>query len=241
MRGIKSKFYFMKAQSLFVKKFEDKKKCEDEENCDWSLFKESFLKFTQSRCPICEHKLTKYDDIDHFRPKKAGYTFLRCCCDNYMIMCDDCNRSYKRTSFPRYDSFKAITRETISKEKALLINPREDNIYEYFELLFISHSEGTSLLEIKVKKGLSAYQEAKAKTTIEIYGIGNCHNHTKIDSCRIEILEKHFDDFIELAEAKAKNDDEEFTTILNSRRMRKSKEYGFVEFIKRKQFKINTI
>jgi len=241
MRGIEKKSDFIEAKEKFVKSFTDSNKCEDEENCDWGKFKDAFLNFSKSRCPICEYQIiTTSSHIDHFRPKKAGYEFLRCCCDNYMIMCADCNSRYKGTSFPLHGGFKAKTKKDISKEKPLLINPREDNVYEYFELYFFKNPNGKLLLEIREKACLVGYKKAKAQKTIEIYGIGNCHNHTKMDSCRIEILENFYDDFIELAEAKER-DDEAFEEILNSRKMRKKKEYGFVEFIKRKQFKINTI
>ncbi|MFK5977130.1 MAG: HNH endonuclease signature motif containing protein [Sulfurovum sp.] len=242
MREIEKESHFIKAKKEFVKSFTDNNRCEDEEKCDWGKFKESFLEFAKYKCPICEYQvITTSSHIDHFRPKKAGYEFLRCCCDNYMIMCADCNSRYKGVEFPIYDGFKATIKEEISKEKPLLINPREDNIYEYFELFFVKSLAGKLLLEIKVKEGLNGYKKAKAEKTIELYGIGNCETNLKVDSCRLEILETYFDEFIELAEAKEKNDEEEFNKLLNSRRMRKKKEYGFVEFIKKNQFKIDII
>lgn len=238
MRGIEKKQAFKDAKEIFIKSFTDKEKCEDEEKCFWSVFKDVFLSFSKNKCPICEDSLNKYDDIDHYRPKKAGYDFLRCCCDNYMIMCSDCNRTHKYISFPLYGEFKASSKYEVIDEKPLLVNPREDNIYEYFDLYFRKTIKGKYLLELQAREGLSEYQNKKAETTIEIYGIGNCENNLKVDSCRLEILENHYDDFIELAEAKEKDDDKKFEKVLNSRRMRKKKESGFVAFIKLKQFKL---
>lgn len=238
MRGIEDKQAFKDAKKIFINSFTDKTKCEDEEKCSWSVFKDAFLSFSKNKCPICEDSLNKYDDIDHYRPKKAGYDFLRCCCDNYMIMCSDCNRTHKYTSFPLYSGFKASCRDDLIDEKPLLVNPREDNIYEYFDLYFVKTTKGKLLLELKARLGLNTYENKKAEMTIDIYGIGNCENNSKVDSCRLEILENHYDDFIELAEAKNKDNDEEFEKILNSRRMRKKKESGFVKFIKLKQFKL---
>jgi len=101
MRGIEKQESFKDAKKKFIKSFSGD--CSDETHCHWRLFKKAFLEFSKCKCPICEDTLNKYDDIDHYRPKNAGYEFLRCCCDNYMIMCSDCNRTHKYTDFPLDD------------------------------------------------------------------------------------------------------------------------------------------
>jgi hypothetical protein len=165
MRGIEKEADFIEAKERFVKKFT--KECSDESDCSWSFFKQAFLNFSKNRCPICEDTLNRYDDIDHYRPKKAGYEFLRCCCDNYMIMCSDCNRTHKKTSFPLDSDFVAIDKSLIAQERPLLINPRVDNLFEYFE----NHYEHLIDLAKARKKGKGLFlKELKEKPKRAEYG-----------------------------------------------------------------------
>ena len=232
MRGIEKKQDFIDAKNKFIKNFT--KNCEEEDNCDWSEFKETFLNFSKYKCPICENNITKYDDIDHYRPKKAGYEFLRCCCDNYMIMCSDCNRSYKHISFPLDDNFIATSKSLINKEKPLLVNPRVDNVLEYFELHFIRSGE-ISLLELRPfhKLDKSSYKYRRAKKTIEIYGLGYCKENSKVDKCRINIFENHCEHLLDLAKAREKSKE---AFLIELTKKPKRQEYGFVKFIAKKQF-----
>lgn len=234
MRNIKYDSDFIDAKEKFTKKII--KNCENETHCYWKLFKKAFLKFSKCKCPICEDTLNKYDDIDHFRPKNAGYEFLKCCCNNYMIMCSDCNRTHKRTSFPLYDNFKATKKEEVVREKPLLVNPLTDNILDFFELCFVLKGE-KGIMEVHPKDSLdpNSYAYKKAKKTIEIYGIGFCAENTKVDGCRINILENHFEHLFELAKAKQESQ-YEFLRLLKEKPKRQ--EYGFIKFIAKDQFKI---
>ena len=234
MRNIENETDFIDAKDKFIKKFS--KNCEDETLCHWKLFKRAFLKFSKYKCPICEDTLNKYDDIDHYRPKKAGYGFLRCCCDNYMIMCSDCNRTHKYTSFPLDNDFVATDKSSIEQEKPLLINPRVDNVFDYFELHFLRSGESL-ILEVRpyTKLNKTSYEYRRAKKTIEVYGLGYCRKNSKIDGCRINIFENHYEHLIELAKAREKGI-EEFIKELEKKPKRK--EYGFVKFIAREQFEI---
>lgn len=228
---------YIDAQEDFKDSFENNiSDCKDARECNWSLFKESFLKFTKAKCPICEDTLNRYDDIDHFRPK-ADYPFLKCCCKNYMIMCSDCNRAHKGSNFPLKTNYVASNETELVNEKRLLINPREDDIYEYFKLLFKRTSNNKLVLEIAPKDGLSEEKQDIAEKTIEIYGIGNCENNPKIDICRINILENHYEMFFDFAQALERGE-ETFENLLLQRSMRKKKEYGFIKFLEKNQFSI---
>ena len=234
MKGIEREADFIKAKERFIKKFT--KECSDESDCSWKFFKEAFLKFSKNRCPICEDTLNRYDDIDHYRPKKAGYEFLRCCCDNYMIMCSDCNRTHKKTSFPLDSDFVATDKSLITQERPLLINPRFDNLFEYFELYFLRSGESL-ILEVRPNKNLDieSYEYRQAKKTIEIYGLGYCEENSKIDDCRINIFENHYEHLIDLAKARQKG---KGLFLKELKEKPKRAEYGFVKFIAREQFEI---
>ena len=236
MRKITEEQNFIDSRNSFIKKFKDNDKCQNETNCEWKIFKQSFLKFAKYKCPICEHTLTNYDDIDHFRPKGEGYEFLRCCCDNYMIMCTECNRKFKKTSFPLKDRFKATKREEIYKEKPLLVNPMIDNVLDFFEIHFLRSGENL-LLEIHPNSSLNeqSFEYLKAEKTIETYGIGSCSTNAKIDGCRINILEEHYEKFIDLAKAREISL-KKFLSMLKD--TPKKQEYDFIKFIFNNQFKI---
>ncbi|SFV52609.1 hypothetical protein MNB_SV-12-1611 [hydrothermal vent metagenome] len=233
MVGIENEPNFIKARKKFITNFKDE--CIDEVDCRWSDFKEIFLKFSKYKCPICEDTLNKYDDIDHYRPK-SEYEFLRCCCDNYMIMCSDCNRTHKRTSFPLDNDFIASDKNSIKEEKPLLVNPRVDNLLDYFELYFLRSGESL-ILEVRPHRELdkSSYEYRRAKKSIEIYGLGYCKENKKVDGCRINIFENHYEHLIDLAEAREKS----VVYFMKELKIRpKRAEYGFVKFIARGQFKI---
>jgi len=236
MRGIDQYEEYLEAKEKFKKNFSDNKECHEVDECKWTIFKSAFMEFTSYNCPMCETTLNQHDDIDHTRPK-SKYKFLKCCCDNYIMLCASCNRSYKRSSFPlEDDELEAEEMISLDNENPLLINPRKDDIYEYFELLFVERSQGIYLLELQPKENLDEAKSKKAKITIETYGIGDC---TKVqsDKCRINILKHHYDNFIELAEAMKRGQDD-FDEELKKRRMREKRKNGFVEFIRKGQFKI---
>lgn len=229
---------YIDAQKVFKESFDkSSSNCNDIDECNWSVFKDSFFKFTNNKCPICEDTLNRYDDIDHYRPK-AKYSFLKCCCKNYIILCADCNRAHKGSKFPLGDKFMAKSQNELSREIRLLINPRNDNIYNYFQLVFRRINNGKLVLEIHPKDNLSKNQYEAAKKTISTYGIGYCNSNKKIDSCRINILETHYEMFIEFAQELIKSKKTFDELINNNRSMRKRKEYGFIKFLELNQFKI---
>ena len=245
MIGIENTNEFQIVQQKFKSKFLKNKKCEEVKDCDWSIFKSIFLEFSNYKCPICETQLGSYSsDIDHFRPQ-SKYDFLECCCRNYMIMCPDCNRGYKRAKFPI----------SFEKEDKLLINPREDDIYHYFEIAFIKSINGKNMLILQANHNLNQNDMQKAKETIKMYGLGDCNPNSNMEHCRVKLLNEHYFIFYKLAkeldnilidlENKFEDDwetiDEEFEKYclieLDKRDSPELlKEYGFLEFIKRQQF-----
>ncbi len=233
MRGIYQDADFVAQGERFDLKYADK-------DCDgkWREFKEFFLTFTDYKCPICEKTIDSYDDIDHYRPKNAGYSFLKCKYQNYMIMCADCNRGYKRTYFPLYDESKrANCHEEIVDEQPLIANPCVDNIYELFELDFRVSIRGIKILVLIPHRDLSlnSYRYKKALETIKFYGLGDCEGTHNIKECRISLLKEHYFIFNMLLEAflNRENNLENFNKTKNEIQ---SLNYGFYEFIKRNQF-----
>jgi len=65
------------------------------------------------------------------------------------------------------------------------------------------------------------------------------HLNEKVFSCRIKLLEGHFGIFYNLVNALTNKDKKALVEAMKDEVLLKS--YGFYKFIKRKQFKINTI
>jgi hypothetical protein len=235
MRGIYYDSDFVTQGESFDKKYLDK-------DCSgkWSEFKEFFLRFTDYKCPICERPIDNYADIDHYRPKNAGYPFLKCRYRNYMIMCADCNRGYKRTYFPLHNESKRATcEEELEHEKPLIVNPCVDNIYDLFELDFRVSVKGVKILVLVPHRDLlpDSYEYLKALESIRFYGLGDCDGTNSIKDCRISLLKGHYFIFNELLEAFLDREE-------NMQKFEKIKEkvknlnYGYYEFIAKGQFSV---
>ena len=236
MRGIYQDNNFVTQGESFDKKYTNK-------DCDgkWSEFKEFFLKFTDYKCPICEKTIDNYDDIDHFRPKNAGYPFLKCKYKNYMVMCADCNRGYKRTYFPLCEkSKKATCEEELVHEKPLIVNPCSDNIYDFFELDFRVSMKGVKILVLIPSKKLipNSYEYLKAVETIKFYGLGDCDGTSDMKSCRISLLKGHYFIFNKLLESflNRENNNEVF---LKEKEAIQNLNHGYYEFIRLGLFQSN--
>jgi len=251
MRRVEETKEFKEAQEYFKSKFSDGKECHEITECDWKIFKDAFFEYSKYLCPICEIQLSNNSsDIDHTRPK-SKYEFLRCCCKNYMIMCADCNRSYKKAKFPLETDFVATDIISIEKEERLLVNPREDDIYHYFELAFInSIDRGRKLLVLQARD-----ENKKALETIKLFGLNDCIPSSRTQKCRIELLNDHYLKFYKLAkilddvladlEEKFDNDkqkiDNEFKKKFEIELDKRDnpellEKYGFLEFLRRGQF-----
>jgi len=221
------------------------------ESDDWSVFKPIHSDISNGKCPICEVKLTQYEQgtkatIDHFRPHGDSlYTFLKCDPKNYIIMCEECNSLYKSSSFPIYeDAKRAKNIDELKNENNLLFNPARRKPTDFFEIAFKTLSNGTNILELKRKSDIhkSTYDYKRCETMINLFGLGYCdkvkypNDDAKI--CRINILKQHFDTFYPMAKALKDKNKEEFESIMIEQKERLEK-YGFYDFIKNKQFTIN--
>lgn len=228
-------------------------------DCAWTKFIPIQKDVSQDRCPICEQKLDEVEEkkngekrkvrhtsssIDHFRPRDK-YTFLECEESNYILMCKGCNDEYKKSEFPLDSDFVATNVDELSQEKPLLINIREEDPIEYFEIVFTEKYLPLPILEFSIKKELSedSYKFRKAKKTIEFFGLGKCHElepkkHQKglckaFDN-RVFTLALHYDALFELA--KAIDEERDFEALLNDNP--KLMEYGFFRFLIEGQFRI---
>ena len=243
-----------------AKKFEEKH--QKENRCDktksgnsankWKVFKEDFLRLSDRKCPICEREIDNFSDIDHYRPKKH-YDFLKCNYRNFIILCKICNSSCKGEDFPLYTEFKAESLLDIHKEQPLLINPCEDDIYYYF-CIELRQSNGEKILMLTPHFNLKrdSYDYKRAETTIAFYGLGDCmigrdmkrcRDNQEVDNCRrnfMQIMYGTFFDFIEClddyAHKRISKDELKKKALI-----KKNFNYGFYEFIIRKQFRINVI
>jgi uncharacterized protein (TIGR02646 family) len=104
-----------------------------------------FLHAMQGRiCAYCGME-TNALDVEHFRPKGAieedaphdGYWWLAYECSNYLLGCTVCNQRRKRTSFPLLPGATRTTyatRDTISMEQRVLLNPAEDPVEEWLTI-----------------------------------------------------------------------------------------------------------
>jgi len=239
--------------------FEENKKLM-KTNCGWTIFMPLHKKITNNRCPICEDELDQENErhtgssIDHFRPKrnekndkqvKDAYAFLECEESNYILMCKGCNEDYKKSKFPLDTDYVATDLQQLSSEKPLLLNVREEDPLDYFELVFTEKYLPLPILELKRKKDIpkDSYEYRKAEETINFFGLGKCHKLEpkagKKVLCenfenRVFTLAKHYEALIRLA--KAIQDEKDFEELINENP--KLVEYGFFRFLINKQFSI---
>jgi len=219
----------------------------------WGLFKSIHIDITKNRCPICEclldgsvNRITNSGStnvkatIDHYRPQEY-YPFLKCDDKNYILMCSECNTEYKKSKFPLFPLNSARwSEEQFIDEKPLIVNPIIDNLLEIFDLVFIPKGSGKGILELRPKEGLiekDDYLYAKAIETIKVFGLGDCeetrHENDNIHSCRIRLLQIHYDKFYALAKARKIGIDEFLEEL---KKHPQNRNYGFTKFIAKEQF-----
>lgn len=246
--------------------FNSQKNSSDCIHLDWGLFKNIQLKISKNKCPICEYDFSSsihrpssngtikiIPTIDHFRPKDPNlYPLLKCDDKNYLLMCSECNNSYKGNTFPLHSSTpnRDILSKSISNsiiEKPLIVNPIYDNLLDLFILSFIQNSNGKKLLALKPKENNGYFYE-KAKETIKVFGLGNCevstHSNQNVHNCRVTILEYNYEKFIEFAQA-AKDYFKDTTNNIKQKKLAailkknpKLTSFGFYQFILKNQFEI---
>jgi hypothetical protein len=224
-------------------------------SCRWSSFIDVHTKVSKNKCPICESPLdgsatrasnsgrvvTIHATIDHYRPQKH-YAFLKCDHKNYLLMCSECNNIYKGSEFPLHASTptRATKEDEIEGEKPLIVNPIHDDLLELFVLVFKRSAAGSVLLELKPKAS-TGYLYEKAHETIRLFGLGNCgtnrHSNNNVHSCRINILQNHYNLFYEFAKALKDGNKRKASLELKTKKGH-FENYGFFEFIKKNQFEM---
>jgi len=243
---------------------------------DWKLFIDVQMSVSKNRCPICESplddslernsntgKTTIKPTIDHYRPQIL-YPNLKCTHQNYLLMCSDCNNVYKGNDFPLYPTNAQHTQSASSytdvlHERPLLVNPINDKPLNMFRLVFRRLGQNVDILELEPLVD-DDYINKKAKTTIEVFGLGSCrpNQSSNVENCRINLLSNHYNKFFNLALAinnmneadffnamvEFKNGDlnkalkyNSFDDVLEALK-NVPNDYGFLSFLFNKQFKI---
>ena len=135
------------------------------------LFKEQ-----HGKCCYCEWSLHNKmeSDVEHFRPKAevseaekhSGYWWLVYDWDNLLISCANCNRLFKKASFPLKDESKRAYKkgDNLSKEEPLLINPLKENPENFIG--YNLPNEGESCFMIK-----AVGKCERGRKTVEFTGI----------------------------------------------------------------------
>lgn len=102
---------------------------------NYPAVKGRLMRDQRKKCCYCETYLSKYADIEHYRPKKAfvdrhgnmyrpGYYWLTLDWDNLLLSCKTCNSSHKKNHFGLVnENSRDIAGKSIVDELPLLINP----------------------------------------------------------------------------------------------------------------------
>lgn len=111
--------------------------------------KEALKTAQHDKCCFCESKITHidYGDVEHFRPKggyqqcpgdplgRPGYYWLAYEWSNLLLSCKLCNTRWKGNLFPLENPADRARnhRDDLSRERALFINPGEEDPEEWIE------------------------------------------------------------------------------------------------------------
>jgi len=220
----------------------------------WSEFKSVHLEVAKHKCPICECSLKEGEllerdssrskvelqaTMDHYRPAdETLYRFLQYEHTNYILMCLDCNNSYKGNLFPLHSSTpdRARNAADLASENPLIVNPIEDDLLALFTLVFRYTPSGKKVLELTARSD-DAYLKEKAEETIKVFSLGDCevnvHESVNVQTCRISLLNDHFKKFYEFVEAIKNNN---LNRAIAERNRYDLQDYGFYKFIICKQY-----
>ena len=221
---------------------EDKDKYIVEKGNKWKIFKNVWLELSDFRCPICESKISRYGDIEHFRPKEH-YWWLAYDYKNYSISCNLCNRTLKHTAFPLLNETQRATFESRNEtEIPLLYNPLKDNPLDLFEIEFIIKGGKITLQTNVLSNDKSSITYKKAETTITTYQLNNQNNKYP------EILDRNYkfgDLLIHLAKSRTKYKENKFNKAAKIRYVQelkriKEQKLGFVKLITAGNCIVNT-
>jgi len=179
----------------------------------WSKLKSIFVQIVSRSCPVCSKDIQRYDDVDHYRPKsKELYWWLAYEFSNYILLCSDCNRAYKRTKFPLFDNTRAILDGTITliEEKHLILNPLNERFSDYFNLGLFQYegNSNSNNMRIKIIPNSAfkndSYERKQCLTTIETFNLDNGNKDEKDFSDRIALSKRIYNSLIDLVKAREK-------------------------------------
>lgn len=144
----------------------------------WSDLKPILWEKQGQRCAICEKILQDRANshVEHYRPK-VEYWWLAYVPENYYVACAECNSYEKGTQFPFATGSLQVSYETkdkITEEIPLLINPLLENPYQYFKVVFGSHSKTNKniiMLEPLESLDRNSILYQKAIETIKVFNI----------------------------------------------------------------------
>jgi len=212
----------------------------------WRAIDTEFYEAQNHRCAICEQEIfsASAKSIEHFRPK-TKYWWLAYNPANYYLACTDCN-GYKSDHFPVVDNIGATyVARKIVKEIPLLLNPLFDNPNEYFKLVLIIHpSTNKGIAILQSKNGISDFQKAKVTETIKTFNLDFHANSTKLDGYRYELLQKYYNELIEIANARLTlKDKNSFNDFLKQKLIERQelKTLDLLKLIVKKQIEVNTL
>ena len=125
------------------------------------------------KCAYCECRVrTAYNDVEHYRPKVA-YFWLGHTWQNLLYSCNECNRTYKKHYFPlRDETARNLTRQDISCEDPLIVNPVEEE----------------PSLHIKFKRYEAVPLTDKGEATIRLFQL---NNRNELIADRKEVFEHY--------------------------------------------------
>lgn len=214
----------------------------------WGVLKPIFVQVVSKHCPICSASLGRYNgDVDHYRPKSLyqwlAYEFL-----NYILLCADCNRAYKRALFPILGTRATPNTVNLNDEQPLIINPLMDNPFDYFKLKLLSKggSSVTNNMRIWLVPSSSdkdSYAYKRAIATIETFNLDNSRPDKNNYSDRVSLSQKVCNSLIDLANKKIRYDanknPQNFKQFINQIKKTKENHGGsWLQFILEGKFEI---
>ena len=130
----------------------------------------------KKKCCYCERKreLTHESDVEHYRPKAGvtkepdhpGYWWLAYRWNNYLYACKPCNEAHKKNHFPILGMRAKSKKDSLSKEKPIIINPIDENPEKFigFDWFDIANKDEKIYLSKATGKDIAG----RGKKTIEL-------------------------------------------------------------------------
>ncbi len=89
-------------------------------------------------CAYCSSELSQAaSDVEHFRPKQAGYWWLAYTFQNYLLSCKPCNQTCKGPRFPLQTGTSGKSfpeRHLLHEEQTILLDPVADPVEDWVQV-----------------------------------------------------------------------------------------------------------